>query len=173
MLIGFDTSAGSAGSISRTFVFFPFFVLGYYSSKNKFVENKNFKFYKYINLILVLIICFLLFVYRNSINVEWMYGYSSYANLNYNSIIRFILYLIGFVWIFFFRSFIPKKKMFFSKIGRNSITVYLFHYFIVYLLVKYKLLYSGNHLTINCIFYAVLITVLLSSDKLVKIFKKK
>jgi len=172
LLIGYDTSAGTIGSISRTIVFFPFFVLGFYSKKFNYFKNINSIRNKIFSLIFILIIIVILFVFRDKINVEWFYGSFNYFDLNYNPIIRICIYIIALLWLLFFKLFIPSKKSIISKIGKNSLSVYLLHYLIVYLIVNYGILYLGNHPTINSFIISIVLSYFLSSNFIIKIFKK-
>lgn len=172
LLIGFDKSAGTIGSISRTVVFFPFFVLGFYSKKFNYFKNiKNLK-NQIFSLFSVLIILSILFIFREKINVEWFYGSFNYYDLNYNPIIRLCIYIIAIIWLFFFKLFIPNTKNIISKIGKNSLSVYLLHYLIVYLIVNSSIFYIGNHPTINSFIISILLVYILSRDFVIKIFKK-
>lgn len=77
ILIGFDNSIGYYMSLSRTFVFLPFFVFGYYVGHNVFKANdvikgiRNNKIVKVLFFILAFIICVAL--YKQNLNFGALY----------------------------------------------------------------------------------------------------
>lgn len=164
LLIGFDNYANATFSISRIFVYLPFFALGYFCKK----YNWNFKiksnYLKIFLAITIIIVAILLLLFRKQIDVRWFYGSFGYKTLNFNSLIRFNIYIVAFLWLMFFLNFVPDKITILSKIGRNSLFVYLPHYMIVYVIYYFNLLNINNHPTITCFIYAVLITFILSRD---------
>ena len=172
LLIGFDNYATTIFSASRIFVYLPFFALGYFVKKydwNFKLRNNGLK----CMLVLVLIIInILMFKYRNEIDVQWFYGYTGYEQLRFNPGIRFLIYVVAFLWILFFINFIPNKITFLSKIGRNSLCVYLPHYMIVYAIATFGLIKINNHPTVMCFIYATLLTFILSRDFIKNIFIK-
>lgn len=166
LIIGYDTTAGTILSVSRTVVFAPVFYLGYFSKKYSwFNGNKNIKFLKVILSILICVIILSVYHFRNIINIEWFYGYSSYSLLEYNPIIRLLIYVISIIWILFFKLFIPNKKTIISKVGKNSLSVYLLHYIIIFFIVnKTNLLKIGSYPILNCLIIAIAITCFLSQN---------
>lgn len=172
LLIGFDIHATTILSVSRIFVFLPFFALGYFVKK----YNWDFKFHntglKCMLVLVLVIINILMFKYRNEIVVQWFYGYAGYEQLYFNPGIRFLIYAVAFLWILFFINFIPNKITFLSKIGRNSLCVYLPHYMIVYAINYFGLLKINNHPTVMCFIYAAFLTFILSRDFIKKLFTK-
>lgn len=172
LLVGYDVSAGTIGSISRTIVFFPFFVLGFYSKKFNYFKNINNVRNKIFSLLTILIVITILYIFKDKINIQWFYGSFNYNDLNYTPLIRLVIYIVAMLWLFFFKLFVPNRKLIISKIGENSLSVYLLHYLIVYIIVKTRFLYIGNHPTINSFIITILLTFILSRDFIIKIFKK-
>lgn len=175
LIIGYDKTAYDCLSVSRTLVFFPFFVLGYYSNKiNLFEKIKKIKYPKILISLLVCVVIFVLYYFRGIIHMEWFYQYGTYTAFGYNPMIRFLIYIAAFIWIIFFQLFIPNKKCNISKIGKNSLSVYLLHYMIVYFIAeKTNLLYIGSHPILNCLIIAIIITFVLSRDFVNNVFKGK
>ncbi|MBE6153698.1 MAG: DUF418 domain-containing protein [Firmicutes bacterium] len=166
LIIGYDATAGTILSASRTIVFVPIFYLGYFSRKyNWFNFKKNSRLFKLILPILICAIIIMFYCLRNAINVEWFYGYANYSLLEYNPLIRFLIYLISVIWILFFKLFVPNKKTFISKVGKNSLSVYLLHYITIFLIVNNtNLLKIGSYPILNCLILAILITCFLSQN---------
>lgn len=172
LIIGYDQTAAACLSLSRTIVFFPFFVFEYYNKKYNFL---NFERKKSLNKIVNLIMIFLLIAsfgfFGKTINVQWFYNNASYASLNYNPLVRILIYFFALLWIFAFHYFVPKSKTFFTKVGKNSLSVYLLHYFIVYFIVTKKLLNFNLSPIISSFILTILIVFVLSRDKINKVFK--
>lgn len=175
LLTGYDRTAGAVLSISRTLVFLPFFYLGFYSRKLKWFEFENSK--KILKPIVFLLICvtvLVLYYLRGNINIEWFYGAYDYFSLNYNFLIRLSIYIAAFIWILFFKLFVPNCKTLITKFGKNSLAIYLLHYFIVtFIAVKTNLLYIGNSPILNCLILSVGVTLLLAPDWLNNVFRGK
>ena len=172
LIIGYDKNAISIFSLSRTIVFFPFFLLGFFSKKANFKPLSSKTLYKICMFFLAILIAVFIFIFRNTINVMWAYGSHYYSFLEYNAMIRLIIYIIAVLWLFIFNALIPNIKCFISKIGKNTISIYLFHYFIVYSIFKCSFFENIKHTTIICAVLACIITIILSFDFLTKIFRK-
>ncbi|MDD2224804.1 MAG: acyltransferase family protein [Candidatus Shapirobacteria bacterium] len=169
LLVGFDNSVGYYLSLSRTIVFFPFFLLGYYCKKNEvdFLKfNKNKLLVTVISLLSIMVI-FGLYIYSSSINVAWLYGFSSYKTLDYNLIIRLIIYLAALILSAMIIIIVPNfkiKKI--TNIGVNSMVIYLLHGFIIRYLEKvfdYEILSSGMKVLSYLIVTTLVIVLVLSS----------
>lgn len=182
LLVGFNNSIGSYLSLSRTFVFFPFFLLGFYCNKNK-IDFDKFKKNKLlvavVNLLSILIILGL-YIFLNKIDVMWLYSFLSYQSLNYNLIIRLGIYLVALILSAMIMIIIPNSKMYkITNIGINSMVVYLLHGFIIRSLERvfpYEIL-SSNVKIISYLAITTIVIVLTLSSKYVtaffqKIFKK-
>lgn len=139
VLVGYDQTFGYSMSLSRTVVFFPFYLLGYYA-KDKYIEVLD----KGIVKILggcVLIIGLLVSI-KMSVNfkVEWLYGSVPYTKLNeiwYAGGYRLLILLLGVALSVSFVSLIPKNRTFVSNHGRRTLQVYLLHGFIIKLMIHY------------------------------------
>jgi len=133
LAIGFVDWTSSYLSLTRTFVFFPLFLLGYYMNKKHFewVRTKPFK----IGAIAVFVICFAGFYYFPNINYQWLLGSKPYdvlASSSFEAVLaRIGFYLLSFLMIFSFFACVPQKKYFFTRFGKNTLYVYLLHGFFV------------------------------------------
>ncbi len=182
LLAGFNNSIGSYLSLSRTFVFFPFFLLGFYCNKNKidFDKFKKNKLLVVVVSLLSLLIISGLYIFINKIDVMWLYSFLSYQSLNYNLIVRLGIYLVALILSAMIMIIIPNSKMYkITNIGINSIVVYLLHGFIIRSLERvfpYEIL-SSNVKIISYLAITTIVIVLTLSSKYVtaffqKIFKK-
>lgn len=70
-----------------------------------------------------------------NLNDKWFLGSKPYANFvevkSLGLFIRALVYLISFGSIAAFFSFIPRKRLFFTKWGKNTLYVYLLHGFFI------------------------------------------
>ncbi|HYK72895.1 MAG TPA: acyltransferase family protein, partial [Pseudoneobacillus sp.] len=90
--------------------------------------------YKTISFILILIV-FTTFYFYPELNEKWLLGSKPYEALERDYVLaalkRLGVYIISFIMVLSFFSFVPKRKFMFSNIGRNTLYVYLLHGFFV------------------------------------------
>lgn len=135
--IGFDNSIGYYMSLSRTFVFFPFFVCGYYLGHDVFKRNlteKSFHmniFVKAVFLFLAIIISGI--VYRQNLNAGALFGSVSYIQGEFPWFIRLEMIVMAFIWVGVFIAIIPNREIF-GKV--DTFPAYILHGFIVLYLKK-------------------------------------
>ncbi|MFT4414093.1 acyltransferase family protein [Fredinandcohnia humi] len=130
--IGYLPFIGNYLSLSRTFVFFPLFLLGYYVKKEHFTILKRpaFQIGSWVLLFAILIG----YYFVPEFNTGWLLGSKSYEYLNQENIgglIRLAIYLISFLTTFAFFAIIPKKQYFFTSWGTHTFYVYLLHGFVI------------------------------------------
>lgn len=178
LLAGFNNSIGSYLSLSRTFVFFPFFLLGFYCNKNKidFDKFKKNKLFVVIVSLLSMIIVLGLYIYINNINIMWLYSFLSYQSLNYNLIIRLGIYLVALILSAMIMIIVPSSKIYkITNIGVNSMVVYLLHGFIIRSLEKvfhYGILSSNIKIISYLVITTIVIVLTLSSKYVTALFQK-
>lgn len=135
LLIGMIPESLHVLSISRTIVFFPFFLIGYYIKREWFTPL--FTTSARIVLLLTAVILFLFFYQNTNIQIEWLFGSVSYNDLGANLLSgvawRSLIYIINGIMIMFIFSFVTHKSFFFTAWGRNTLYVYLLHGFFVQL----------------------------------------
>lgn len=128
LLIGYMEPVGHTLSLSRTFVFFPFFLLGYWLKFDHLKKLKT-KTMKVISLS-IMSITFVLLFFTPSFSINWLLGSTSYHSLGFSDIggiIRFGIYVISFIMMFCFFTFVPVEKKSFTSLGENTLHVYLLH----------------------------------------------
>lgn len=127
-----DVSVGRYLSISRTIVFFPFFLVGYYARKEHFEKLKKIPAW-------VALVLFIgsFFVVKK---IKWLkasilYGASSYRDMElsiWEGIgYRLICLLWGFVLVCAFLSLVPDKEKIYSTWGQRTLPVFLLHGFVL------------------------------------------
>lgn len=162
-LFGYFDQIGEFLSIAKTVFFFPFFLLGY-TLKNK--PSDQFNFNKYLG-VAVLISIFLFFYYRESTNLLWFSGlpYSRMGlsgwQAGFSRIAVYILFIISSIS---FLSIVPQQRFTLTKLGENTLIVYLLHEIPIYLLYLLSFFKSIDTLMekVAAIVVAVLFALLLS-----------
>ncbi|SFF04596.1 acyltransferase family protein [Alteribacillus iranensis] len=167
IFIGY-TQAGAWLSISRTLVFFPFFLAGYYLQRRHF----QFLFHSWLKVPagLVLVLCSIgLYVYSGDIPAELFYGSKSYEVMGFHGweagFFRLLAYTLTIVVSLAFLVLVPKEKLTISKYAQNTLYVYLLHGFLFRYLREtsfYSAIDSGFELLL-LILGSVIFTFLLSS----------
>ncbi|MCJ7841721.1 acyltransferase family protein [Lederbergia sp. NSJ-179] len=120
-------------SLSRTFVFFPFFLVGYYLKKEHFQKISSSQ-AKVFAAIIITSVAILLVNFPN-LDEKWLLGSNPYSDLQSITILgiftRTGVYAINFVMASCFFAFVPHKRVFFTQWGTNTLYVYLLHGFII------------------------------------------
>ena len=122
--------------ISRTFIFLPAFVLGfYYNSYRDYFANNHQRIYNVLKnktsiiIILIFTIVILLFISYN-VPFEWVTFRSPYTR-NLEIITRAVCILLGMVFTLILNSVVSNNYSIITKFGENSLAVYVFHIFTV------------------------------------------
>lgn len=133
IIVGYFNEIDDFLSLSRTFVFFPFFLLGYYIKKESFERIREMKL-RYFSIVILAII-FIVMYHLQDFNYKWLFGSMPYEELNTTDInggiIRLAVYGVTLMATLSFLSLVPRKNHFFTKWGTSSIYVYLLHGFFV------------------------------------------
>lgn len=133
--IGYIDQVGSFLSISRTFVFFPYFLLGFLLNEDQLKRIIRTKYSLPIGLIIIAgtLIYFGTAFPKDA--VPWLLGDTSYANMGgkhvTDGLIRGIQYVLTLIVVFSFMVLIPSGQFKVTKIGERTLYVYLFHGFII------------------------------------------
>ncbi|WP_071459254.1 acyltransferase family protein [Bacillus massilinigeriensis] len=133
LLSGYFEGVSNWLSLSRTFVFFPMFLLGYYMDKNQ-VMTLTKPFYK-LGALLAFTVVFTGFALFPGIDYEWLLGSKPYAAMGTSAasgmLIRLGLYALSTAMVFSFFAVVPKRQYFFTSLGKNTLYVYLLHGFFI------------------------------------------
>jgi fucose 4-O-acetylase-like acetyltransferase len=133
LLIGYINEIGRILSLSRTFTFFPFFLAGYSLREYSFAHLLKPK--VRIPAALVLLLGLIGSFRWSSVHFGWLFGCYPYAVMGYQGWLsawpRLMLYGITAILGFAFLSLIPQHKAFFTAMGSRSLYVYLFHFFVI------------------------------------------
>lgn len=133
ILIGYIDFIDSFLSLSRTFVFFPFFLIGYYLKKEHLQLLKH-RGIQLLSLVTFTVIFIFFYIYPE-LNFEWLFGSKPYfriaTDLSTAWFIRLSIYVLSVVTVLAFWSLVPKKQYSFTKIGRYTLYIYLLHGFFI------------------------------------------
>ncbi|MGL4874492.1 MAG: acyltransferase family protein [Clostridium sp.] len=156
LVIGFDTSIGTTGSFSRTFFFLPFFIAGLMFEK-KHVEILKVK--RTLLLISSIIILWILYTFNYKIPIDMLFEYANYQYFSEFGLLPLYIRIFHFIGAFiiggFILSVIPKGHYYISKIGKNSLYMYLVHAMTIYTI--FPIIYFN---TITQIVLSVIVTLL-------------
>ncbi|SDB81714.1 Fucose 4-O-acetylase [Pelagirhabdus alkalitolerans] len=166
ILIGYVDPIGHTYSLSRTFVFFPFFLIGYWLTKDQLFLVKT-TIARRVSLGLF-VLAFVLVYLLPEIPVGWLFGSSSYAALDVGlsgGIIRVIQYMVMLVMVFSLYAWIPRKQFIWTNLGEQTIYVYLLHGLFVQFFRQYEVLQANTFFDLVIIVAISLGIVLLLSSK--------
>lgn len=133
--IGYVDDVGSYLSLSRTFVFFPYFLLGFLVDSKHLKAVKKIKHSAFIGYT-VLILTMLLFArFFPQDAIPWLLGDTPYTDLGANGfadgLIRASQYVVTVIVIYGFMAIVPTAGFTWTQIGQRTIYVYLLHGFII------------------------------------------
>lgn len=156
-------------SLSRTLVFFPFFLLGYFTHEERLLSLKKPSRFCSIVILLSAVIFSTLASYYNILPVEFLYGsdsfYSHTLPIWIGVLSRLFLYVVGLCFIFALPNIVTAKETFFSKVGKNTFSIYILHTYLLALIfvVNYFIPLLWVRLLV-CFLASILITSCLSTN---------
>lgn len=133
--IGYVDHIGSYLSLSRTFVFFPYFLLGYLLEPKHLKLVKKVKKSTIIGLMILLCSALLVGTFFPEDAVPWLLGDTSYADMNsgelLNGFIRALQYIGTATMIYAFLAIVPSQRFKLTLIGERTLYIYLLHGFVL------------------------------------------
>jgi len=182
LVFGYFSNVGYFLSLSRTFYFLPFFLLGYMHSV-EILENRFFKKTNITFPLLILILNLIFFCVFKDIDYKWLFGSMNYSGFELQPmwsgpIIRFGFLFLSFISSVSFIIIVSKSQQNYTTRGRNSLYVYLWHGFFIKALSVLKIVELLSDTVPNFVIVLILfiismmITVICSSD-IVKRYTEK
>lgn len=186
IVAGYDNSIGDFLYLSRTIVYFPFFLLGYYYSTNRarlleITSNKTLKAISLAIIIIIIGICYfrtndiynlrMLFTGKNSFDVV-----TKYYGYNCTYIHRILADIIALLAGFSVMCLVPNKQIrYITDMGSRTLYVYVLHRMFMILIAGFgiaSLLQKaiGNYYIYIIILLAFGVTILLSLKFVKKLF---
>lgn len=133
LAVGYADWISNYLSLSRTLVFFPLFLMGYYLKKEHFYAlfKPGFR----IGAFIAFAVVFAGFYFYPDMDYQWLFGSKPYAEMGAVSMgavfTRLGIYVLSLIMVFSFYSIVPQKQYFFTNLGKNTLYVYLLHGFFV------------------------------------------
>ena len=151
-------------SLGRTFMYLPFFVIGYNFKKDFLYKIKKVHpFYIFLVFIFGVVLFYLMENY-GMLNYDYLLRNLSYNNLNIiyykGMLMSATLFVITVIFCVFVMYIIPTKRNVFSFLGKNTMVIFLFHPF-VFLLYNKALSYIDVYMEMD-LYLKILLTILLS-----------
>ena len=175
ILIGLVPSVGSILSISRTIVFLPFLLLGYYANEKHIIRIKRLN--KTLSIIGILIFLFfaIYIVKMNLFDYKFLYYSYSFSALGVSLlngvIFRLVLYISSIIFGICVISIVPDKKQAYSSLGKATMNIYVFHIYLVMLVYFFIPKWNiGTLQNILILLSPFLITYILSRKKVNKVY---
>jgi fucose 4-O-acetylase-like acetyltransferase len=136
LMCGYDSSIGSFMVLSRTIVFLPFFILGFYTTKEHLDKLLNLRLRipaipLFLSSFLILTV---IYPYVRPF-VKIVFAGSSYISTfkrywHYGAFIRIFWYALAFVFGISFLLIVPRIKLSFTVLGERTLPVYILHIFL-------------------------------------------
>lgn len=132
--VGYLQLDGVWFSISRTFVYLPFFVLGYHFSFQSFFRFYQ-KWIKFTAAAVSILLLILFAAWGSELPIGWLYGSMTYTQLGfqewYTGIYRLAVYGLQFTAALAFMGWIPYSFCRMTDWGSRTLYVFLLHGFII------------------------------------------
>ena len=144
LVVGFIPIIGSTLSLSRTFVFFPFYVLGYYAKDLNLLSKIKSKQVKTITIILSIIILIVILNYNSILKGKYSYFDIDNVNIILACGERLLFYIVSIIVSITFLNLVPKKESMLTTLGRNTLYIYLTQGMILKTFVTEKILLDNR-----------------------------
>lgn len=177
LLAGIIPFLGVTLALGRIFGFLPFFLLGYYCKEEHL--NKIQRIPKTVGILTgIILIAFSVFMSNyNAIPLSAWYFKTAYINIGLNNLegtgVRILLAIVAICWIGVFLILTPKKKTWLVTVGQNTLSVYILHIVIRYIVMANGIFDGQDWLTYLMILIAAVISVwIFSRPKAAKAYEK-
>ncbi|MBQ2865849.1 MAG: acyltransferase family protein [Clostridia bacterium] len=131
--VGFLPRVGRVMSLSRTAVFLPYFMAGVMSDPRRITEDN-----KTLAAVCAIVALILTVTAGRTIPTEFLYQAEAYGS-NTEVIYRIVCYITGGFAIVAALTFAPNRRYFFTKLGTDTMPVYLLHAPIVLLVRRLEM----------------------------------
>ena len=141
LLVGYVDKIGYSGSLSRFFVFQPFFLLGFYAARRKKAPLSPRHRALIAGLSGAVFLCCAVLLYRLEPSNAMLFGAHPYSALGHSPLLRGFFLGMGLCMILFLcvgcRTILNRRLPLLSCLGRNTLSVFLLHGFGVKLIGRY------------------------------------
>ena len=156
LLAGQVEEFGNFMSLGRGLSYFPFFLLGYYCSKERLAWLQGLRKKPLFLVLLAAVLVSITFLLMHSdVKVGWYLlkqSVDSFPNMMWyeDTLMRILVFFVASGWIVLMVNIIPSKKSFLSFVGMNTMPIYVFHLTLRYV-VEFYGIYMG---VISCLVVA-------------------
>ncbi len=145
LVIGYDFFVEDVFVLSRTIVFYPFFLLGFYLSKeklNNFVNIIHQRKYQLISFVCLtgLLVFMIIFASKIGFIKNFLFGAVPYyfvtpfdTSLIYPAF-RLLFLVLAVIVSIMVMALVPRREMFFTRLGTRTLQIYVLHLFFIYLI---------------------------------------
>lgn len=173
LLIGYIGEIGHTFSLSRTFVFFPFFLLGYWLKREHVMMLKN-KLFQFASFFILAGVAVLIYI-APDVHTGWLLASKSYIDLGMPTLgasTRFIVYMTSAIMAICILAWVPSRRFAITEIGKRTLYVYLLHgFFIQYFRQKNLLEVSHFVDLVGLVIISTVILLFLSSKFIIGIWQ--
>lgn len=123
---------GHTFSLSRTFVFFPFFLMGYWCTTEQVMRLKQ-KRVRVASLIVMAIVAIGIY-FAPDFNSGWLLASKSYGDLDmpaFGGLARLLVYFTSAMMAMSALAWMPQRRTIFTTLGTRTLYVYLLHGFFI------------------------------------------
>lgn len=161
LFAGYMDSIGRFLSLSRIFVFFPFFLWGRYSREWKRSDKRKLLMPTVVLAGISIGYCI---INSSAIKIGWLYEANSYVRGNYQFSFRLIHMAMAAVFIGLAVLLVSDRQIpFFSKLGQNTMPIFLMHGFLIKLIGKYEFISLFPYKTAAAVILTIVMVLLLQS----------
>ncbi|MCE4955694.1 acyltransferase family protein [Macrococcoides caseolyticum] len=162
--VGYFEFINNTLSLSRTFVFFPLFLIGYYAQPEQFIYIRD---KRYVPISIAMLIIVFSFYLITDFNFEWLFGSKPYVKLEhstsdvYSGLKRAVIYFIILISTASFLNVVPNRQLPLTYIGTRTMFIYLLHgLFIGLFRANQWDNYFNDHIA-SILIFMVLVTIVL------------
>ncbi|RYG71803.1 hypothetical protein EU245_12920 [Lentibacillus lipolyticus] len=173
LIVGLFGEIGHTFSLSRTFVFFPFFLLGYWMTKGQLMWLKRTQM-RVAAFVVMAAIGIAIYV-APDFNSGWLLASKSYSDLgmpDLGVLARLLVYVTSALMAASVLAWIPSRRIRLTKFGERTLYVYLLHGFFIQFFREADL-FSVNHVfdVIGLGLMAALIVLVLASRPMLGVWQ--
>lgn len=162
-------------ALGRVVSYFPFFMLGFYCTKEHLAKIQKLRIWQTLILGVLLLGVSYVLAFHTRVNVGFylLKGPASSVNLLWyeDILMRAIVFCIACAWIVFMFNILPQGKNYVSYVGQNTMPVYIIHLFFRYVVERYGF-YDQNVVVYYLLVFgcASLCVVIFSSKPVAKFY---
>lgn len=162
-------------SFTRTVSFLPYFILGYFCSKEDIIKIRGKS--RSGSIVLICLIGVLIPFVIERFNIPYrvlhlVYGYNkcSFNSIIYGILFRLCLYTLSLIMSCSFMNIMLSKKCLLSRIGAKSMYIYAGHIYFIFLFKRFIPVYNTKINLILCCLFSLMTIIILTSRFIENLF---